>query len=82
MPNLANALVLVDLHRVSEEVQLPRDGAVGRAFGDQTDDREVGVGEAVRPNRVIAGQRLSLMKNLPAKGTGRIQRDPPSRRVR
>ena len=34
-------------HRMRGNVQLLRDRAVGRALGDQIDDREFGIGEAV-----------------------------------
>ena len=40
-------VVDVGLHRVGGKVQLRGDVAVGRALGDEIDDREFGVGEAV-----------------------------------
>jgi hypothetical protein len=47
MPSLAKALRRCVFTVFRGEVQLLRDGAVGCAFGDQMDDREFGIGEAV-----------------------------------
>ena len=44
---LGEGIVEMAFHCVRGQVQLLRDGAVGRTFGDQMDDREFGVGEAV-----------------------------------
>ncbi len=47
MPKLGERIVDVVFHRVQGKVQLRGDRLVGHALGDQVDDRELGVGEAV-----------------------------------
>ncbi len=70
MPSLAKALHRCVFHGVMGEVQLLPDGAVGRAFDNQTDNHKFGVGAAVQPIRVVARQKFSFKKNITGERNG------------
>lgn len=82
MPSLAKALHRCVFHRVRGEVQLLPNGAVGRAFDNQTDNHNFGAGAAVQPIKVVARQKFSFKKNRTGERKGAESRDPRSQRVR